>query len=284
MFSVGIIYSSRDFLEYIRESSITSDQFTSAFEKYRYASSELILELCFKCGWLRFKPDGSIVPTERGLSISKLKYTEALLLQLEDMIKIYNPSWASLIPKGREETKHFLPESVKQCFNEAGLLGELSDELVDFWDKLALAYRNVKQERLLELGREGERFSIIFEESRTGRIPKWQSIESNLSGYDLISTLNTDENKPLMIEVKATSTNINYASFYISRNEWETASNTSNYVFHLWSLDKKCRTLYIVSKEKVKPHIAMDQNDGNWQSIEIPFRSVTDRCEKFTFT
>ena len=282
MFSVGIIYSSKDFLKFIIEKSIKSDEFEAAFQKYKYASPSTILELCFKCGWLSFKTDGLVIPTERGKSIAEQSYTDALLAQLEDMIKTYNPSWASLIPKGREETRHFLPDNVKQCFKEAGLFGEISQNLIVFWDKLSLAYRNINNEKLLEIGRKGETLSLEFEKIRTGKQPIWQSIESNLSGYDIISSTDSEDSRQLLIEVKSTESNINYANFYISRNEWFTALSSNNYIFHFWHLGKSKNTLYVGDIKCMENHIAIDQKDGEWQSVKIPFKSVLEHCEEYS--
>ncbi len=216
---------------------------------------------------------GQIELSERGNEISNNEYQSALLLQLEDMISNFNPVWASLIPKGRSETKNFLPQDALQCFKECGLFGKLTEELIGFWDKLALAYRNYSQIRMTEIGRTGEKLSYGYERNRTDQDPVWQSVESNLSGFDLLSIVEKMDNQKLKIEVKATTSNLNYAKIHISKNEWETALASVNYIFHLWHINETPK-LYITTVGEMGKHIPIDSGEGKWESAEVPFKAV----------
>ncbi len=93
-----------------------------------------------------------------------------------------------------------------QCFEEAGLLKGMTEDIVSWWDKLGSYARAHGNETLLLFGRKGERLSMEYEGQRVGVQPTWQSLESNFSGYDILSQKKgKDDNTPLMIEVKATS-------------------------------------------------------------------------------
>ena len=273
MFSVGLLYSVTDFLKLNAISGMKPETFESYFKSYKYSSSDKILTVAFKCGWAKVNQQGIIELTERGQDISSLEYETALLIQLEDLILNFNPTWASLLIKGRTEAKNFLPPDALQCFKECGLFGDLSDNLVKFWDKLSLAYRNYSQIKMTEIGRTGEKLSIDYELNRTGKSPIWQAVESNLAGFDILSIVDTNNSQKLKIEVKTSTSNICYAKFHISKNEWNTALASINYIFHLWHIEKK-PTLYTVLMNKIKEHIPTDEGEGDWSSVEIPFTAV----------
>lgn len=273
MFSVGLLYSTRDFLRLNIESGMTPDEFQKYFKLFKYSTSEKILEVSFKCGWAKVTQEGNIEITIRGQEISSAEYQPALLLQLEDMILNYNPIWASLLPKGRSEAKNYLPDEALQCFKECGLFGELNADLIQYWDKLALAYRNYTQKTMTETGRTGEKLSFDHEYSRTGNKPLWQAIESNLSGFDLLSVVDENDAQKLRIEVKATTSSVGYAKLHLSKHEWNTAKASTNYLFHLWTI-KNGPTLYVVTADEISKHIPNDQGEGDWESVEIPFKSL----------
>lgn len=273
MFSVGVLYSCRDFLRLIPDSGMTSDQFNTYFKTYKYSTADKILCVSFKCGWTKITQEGIIELTERGMSLVQYDYKSALLFQLEDLISNYNPVWASLLAKGRVETKNFLPEDAFQCFKECGLFEKLTDEIITYWDNLALAYRNYAQKQIIEVGRNGEKLSYDYEKERTGNVPVWQSIESNLAGFDILSINAKNDSKKLMIEVKSTTSKIEYAKVHLTRNEWETAVSSLNYIFHLWHISDK-PSLFIVPVDVISDHIAENKGKGRWESIEIPFQAL----------
>lgn len=273
MFSVGLLYSVRDFLRLNSISGMKPETFESYFKSFKYSTADKILTVSFKCGWAKVNQQGLIELTERGQNISASEYEAALLIQLEDLILNFNPTWASLLIKGRTEAKNFLPPDALQCFKECGLFGELTDELIKFWDKLSLAYRNYSQTRMTEIGRTGEKLSFDYELTRTGKSPLWQAVESNLAGFDLLSIVDTTNSQKLKIEVKTTTSSIPFAKFHITKNEWDTALASINYVFHLWHIEKT-PILYTVSINKINEHIPTDKGDGDWELVEIPFESV----------
>lgn len=274
MFSVGLLYSSRDFLKLIPNAGMTPSGFKNHFKVFKYSTADKILDVCFKCGWSKLTQSGQIELSDRGKAIAITEYRSALLFQLEDLILNFNPVWASVLTKGRTEAKNFLPQDASQCFKECGLFDELNDEIIGFWDKLSLAYRNYSQKRMAEIGRAGEKLSYDHEKERTTFNPTWQSVESNLAGFDVLSVLSFNDRAKLKIEVKATTSNIEFAKIHITKNEWNTAINSLNYIFHLWYLTDIPK-LYIVTVEEMKNHIPLDNGEGDWESVEVPFKLLT---------
>jgi hypothetical protein len=55
-----------------------------------------------------------------------------LRCQLAKIIEANHPTWAALVPKGRKAVAGF-PEEIRQCFDEAFLLGAISEEVVSWW-------------------------------------------------------------------------------------------------------------------------------------------------------
>ena len=49
-----------------------------------------------------------------------------------------------------------------------------------------------------DVGRKGERLTLQYEELRTNVKPDWRSIETNLSGYDVLSQRSKTDNTPLL--------------------------------------------------------------------------------------
>lgn len=278
MFSVGLLYSSRDFLRLIPDVGMTPSNFKSHFHTFKYTTAEKILDVSFKCGWSKLTKDGVITLSERGKQIASVEYKPALLYQLEDLILNFNPVWGSILSKGRSEAKNFLPSDVAQCFKESGLFDELTDDLIHFWDNMALAYRNYSQKRMTEIGRAGEKLTFEYEWKRTGRKPMWQAVESNLAGFDILSSISSSSNAKLQIEVKATSSDIRYAKIHITRNEWETALSSLNYVFHVWYLSGE-NQLFVFSVSDIEKHIPTNNHAGEWETVEIPCHALISDCQ-----
>ena len=107
MFTVGLLYSTRDFLKLNSDAGMTPEQFKLYFKSFKYSTADNILKVSFKCGWTNLTQQGQIELTKRGIEISNFDYKPALLLQLEDLILNFNPTWASLLLKGRIEAKKF---------------------------------------------------------------------------------------------------------------------------------------------------------------------------------
>lgn len=269
--SVGVLYDAVDFLKLVRESSLTKNEFKNSFPTVRVASGQQVLDLAQRVNWIRLSEDGVLELTNSGIVIEACKSPiETLRMQLKDFVFSVRPPWASLIPKGRTETLKYLDSDVAQCFREAGLLSSIDDNVIQWWDTLAKVARGREIDTSVHLGRAGERLSLAFELERTNSTPAWQSVESNLAGYDLLSRVSQTDSSRLRIEVKASGNTVSYATLHLSRNEWNVACSEGNHVFHLWLLDPSPQ-LRILEQEEIGCHVPRDVGEGEWESVEIPF-------------
>jgi hypothetical protein len=270
-FSVGILYSAQEFTSYVSNNELAVDEFQSAFDKFSLATPKDILEVTKKCYWVDFLSDGSCKLTEKGEKLLGADSAKALRLQICDLIDAYQPPWAAKIPNGRQEAAKFFPDEVHQCFKEAGLLDGWDEEIVEWWDRLSIAFRSHKSVSNLITGRRAEKLSIEHETKRLGFPPHWQSMESNFSGYDILSK--SDERSLLnrMIEVKGSTLPKKEAFCFVTRNEWNTAKLSKDYRFHLWCL-KGEPILIEVETEDMEVHIPHDNGSGIWETTKVWFK------------
>lgn len=277
-FSVGVLYDTAEFLRFAQKIPIDARQFSKIFSTFRVASAERILKTAQQANWIHFTESGTVELTSRGVFIAASSPPEETLrYQLRDLILAVKPTWALLIPKGRAETEKYLNTDTKQCFHEAALMADTSADIIDWWDTLAKAARGLEEDTNLDTGRYGERLSFDYESQRTGHNPIWQSIESNLSGYDLLSRVDRNDQTALYIEVKTSKVPVSEAQMHLSKNEWDVACTTEYYRFHLWSLHPFPQVL-VVSKEEMAHHIPKDMGHGKWKSAVIPFRIFPSSC------
>jgi Protein NO VEIN, C-terminal len=93
------------------------------------------------------------------------------------------------------------------------------------------------------------------------------------SAKDVLSVLDETDASLLRIEVKGSSMPVSDAFFFVSRHEWEVASDGKAYWFYLWiirqPLPPECR---FVTAVEVAAHIATDQGDGKWDAVKVPFK------------
>jgi hypothetical protein len=195
---------------------------------------------------------------------------------LLDYIDVERPPWVQNASFGRSRVLRFAGSAIAQVFIEANLADGTDNEVVAFWDALAARARGQKNDRLLEIGREGERLTLAHEELRTGRKPKWIAIENNEDGYDVLSVVASDNSGHLSIEVK-TSTMGTAGSFHLTRNEWDRSTELDNHLFHLWAMRPNSKpSLAIVVPQEMQNHIPHDSGSGSWESVEIPFAVFQD--------
>lgn len=271
VFSVGILYSVQKFLQFISETEIKATEFSTAFKRYEATSSQMVLEVAEGCNWIQLDINGNLSITAKGKEILTQKdMLYALRVQLKHLIEMVKPSWSFLIHKGRKEAFQYFPSDVKQCFKEAELINSYHKDVIKWWDILALAVRGKQLDTQLEIGRTGEELSLEYERNRVNMEPLWQSIESNLSGFDILSVVSSEDDTPLRIEVKASTKVSNTFSFYLTRNEWTVAETSSNYLFHLWILGKTPE-LFILDKAEIANHIPTNQGKGSWENVKITF-------------
>ncbi|MFQ6321491.1 DUF3883 domain-containing protein [Bacillus halotolerans] len=279
-FSVGILYSVQKFLRFVSQTPLKSTEFSTTFHRFGATSSSLLLEVAERCNWIKLDFEGNIHISESGQKILiQASMRDALRVQLMDIIYEYRPSWSYLIHKGRKEAFQYFPSHVKQCFKEAELTDSYDHTVIEWWDILALIARGKQQDSQLEIGRAGEELSLEYERNRTGKNPVWQSIESNLSGFDILSCISSSDPAPLRIEVKATTTSSDSFTFYLTRNEWNVAETSQYYQFHLWFLGKEPE-LFIIDKSDISLHIPLNQGCGIWKNVKITLDINTIKSKK----
>lgn len=220
---------------------------------------------------ISFTPDGvSIMSKFNNDSLSH----EVWRLMLKMYILRSRPSWASLIPSGRKEAYIFMSNDEKRCFVEAGLMDVPNHDIVVWWDEISSYVRKNQDESLLANGRLGEELTIEYEKKRTGALPLWQSIDSNKTGFDIISIKDRNNSNPIYIEVKCSTKGMREASFFITRHEWEIASvsnSISEHLFYLWSVIDKQYRLAILTIENLRIHLPIDMGEGRWTEANLKF-------------
>jgi hypothetical protein len=278
MHSVGLLYSAQEFLNFVADNRVIGETFESLRSRFGLAKPKDIYSISMRCNWFQLDDDGACILTYRGREIHEKESEEIKLrLQLQDLIDVFQPSWAIKLRDGRKELQEALPVEITQVFKEAGLFENWSEELIDWWDDLALLVRMKKGSELLKTGRKAEKLSFIYEENRTGRTPHWRSLESNYSGYDILSVHGPSNHGKVKIEVKGSELNLNNSFFYVTNNEWQTAERSEIYRFHLW-LFKGVTRLIDLDSSDVAPHVPQDSGEGKWQNVRIPFKAFGEKA------
>jgi hypothetical protein len=237
-----------------------------------------IIETAHKCKWID-RQNKAFQLTSRGYSLFANDRTfnkDILRDMLYDYIISFCPAWSFKIPIGRNEAIFIMTEDEKACFFEAGLLDEHPDHsIVEWWDKLSLIIRKSSDERKSQIGRKGERLTILNETLRTGVQPQWISIDSNLAGYDVLSRVSREDESVLLIESKASEANIEGAYCHITANEWHTAQNSKCYKFYFWLIGTSNK-LATLDPYQIAPYIPTNNATGTWESVKIPFSSFSE--------
>lgn len=273
--SPGIAFGCIELLEVVKRNRLTPGGVHSL--SLGSVSSTAIYRTCLDLSWLEVQPDGLLGVTVRGERTSSAVSPQAgLRTMLVDYIDVEQPPWLQLIPYGRRETLLQAPASIRQVFVEAGLAYGDDYETVEFWDGLAARARGLRDGALLEIGRRGERMTLQYERIRTGAEPKWIALESSSDGYDVLSRVSISDTRRMTIEVKASEQGSDFASFHLTRNEWETALASMAHRFHLWSLTAPLPQLTVVTVAQMKAHVPDDAGAGLWEMVKIPFSAFRD--------
>lgn len=278
-FSPGLALGCFELLEMAQRHDLRLASVAVEFSKIGVMPAMSVLDLAQTLNWVLAGEDGRAVVTVEGHRILSLSgYQARVRRALLDYIDVIRPPWVQNATFGRAKVIAFAGNDIAQVFVEAGLAHGTDREVVEFWDELAARARGQKGVRLNAVGREGERLTIKHETRRTGREPRWISIDSNADGYDVLSVSGPSDGRHLSIEVKATT--IGYAgSFHLTANEWERAIVSDLHAFHLWDMSANAPSLAVLTKEDVDPHVPADRGDGRWESVEIPFGAFSDRFE-----
>jgi hypothetical protein len=276
--SVGRVSESLMLLRTIDELNCSSYNDMTQLKVIYGINKDMALEFAIEFGWVFLRGDDLTITTV-GKDILQLFYLNTINEELwRTILRQYiiemSPAWASLIPRGRKEAFIFMSTEERRCFVESGLMNSTSSVVVDWWDNLSESLRKDATSRHLGIGREGERLTLKYETLRTEHDPYWQSVESNLSGFDILS-ISSRENPELqiLIEVKSSNQDVEHAEFVVSRNEWEVATcknNINRYFFYIWLLGKE-NALAILKPTDIVDHIPINSGLGSWLDVKIPY-------------
>jgi len=192
---------------------------------------------------------------------------------LYDLIKETQPGWLSVVQTGRDAVRPWLTSNAFDVFTQAELFSTTPNiEVVEWWDKLAMRMWASTDPALLRLGRQAERQSFELERARLAEeqcseVVQWISLDDNTAGFDIASWKHDGHSwVPLLIEVKST---VNTGpTFYLSRNEFETAKRArSNYIFHIWVRNKLC----VLDRDTVVSAAPIDTNTAHWENAIFSF-------------
>lgn len=269
--SPGIAYGCFNLLGLVERHPMPFERMKAELPRHDKVEIAKLVELCQELAWLRANDSGVAVLAPRGARLTAAQGDPAKLrLALLDYVELAAPPWVKLAIDGRKKVLTFAPTGVAQCLVEAELATGYSDQVVAFWDQLAAAGRGLRGVELGEIGRQGERLSLAYERARTGREPKWRSVESNSDGYDVLSVADREDSRPVQIEVKASRAG-RRGAMHLTRNEWDATELMPLHCFHLWDLSSQPPALAVLARLEVAKHIPADNGDGSWDATVIPF-------------
>lgn len=270
--SPGIAHGCFELLNISSRHTLELASVASSFPRMGSVASSLVLEAAQALNWVMSNDAGIAIHTPTGARLYAIEGYQGRLRQaLLDYIETLHPSWSELATFGRRKVISFAPPAIQQMLSEAGLDDGVDDDVVSFWDSMAARARGMGDDSLTAIGRDGERLTIAHEKKRTGREPKWVSLDSNEKGYDVLSVIDATDNRPCSIEVKA-STQGAWGRFHLTRNEWDRALEAENHLFHLWDIaPNKPRLLAVISPKEMREHIPLNSGVGQWETVAVSF-------------
>ena len=180
------------------------------------------------------------------------------------------------ITGGRSYFLNYVSENFEQLLREAGLLEKIDfskegQAIFKWWDEISEFVRKLDKNKKLELGREGEKKTMIYEINKLKKLnidrnPSWDGFEDNLLGYDVKSW--DEELNEIFIEVKASSHSSGI--FYLTRNEWNfSLSVKDSFLIHLWVQDQKQPRMISFQELNSKNYKIEDTSNAEWSNIKI---------------
>ncbi|HVJ36872.1 MAG TPA: DUF3883 domain-containing protein [Stenotrophomonas sp.] len=279
--SPGVAYGCFELLRLLGETPMPVTA-ARTLGKLGVVSAKRVTDCSVLLGWTEVNDVGLLAPTLRGLAVSTMPRTEERLREaLVDLVAATDPPWVQNARFGRRRVLQYAPPEIAQICQEAGLAHASTPEVVAFWDSLAARARGLYDVRLNEIGRAGERLTLGFEVTRTGRTPRWVALDSNEDGYDVLSSLTAENRAPVCIEVKASRLGLR-GSFYLTRNEWESAASFLHFRMHLWDLSFAAPRLAVLDLESVAAHVPTDHGSGRWENACVPFSAFADHFAELT--
>lgn len=276
--SPGLAQSALELMRLLQRQSLSTVELLAGLKRIGNIATADALDLAQTLNWLSLTTDGVLQATMAGERIVAItRYDLALRQIMLDFVDFVRPDWLQNATYGRARVLSFAGIGVAQTLVEAGVASGIDDGVVGFWDALAARARGQKDDRMLAIGRAGERLSLVYEERRTGKPARWIALDSNQDGYDILSIAGEDSRTPLTIEVKTSTVGLS-GLIHLTRPEWLHALDSSAHVFHLWHLQTKASPqLAIISPDEMEGHVPLDVGTGLWREVRIPFRAFSDR-------
>lgn len=277
MLRVGHLYRAGYLLKLVHDNSPLKEELITAIPKFRDIPTVELLDIIDFGGWIEYDLEGRIVTTASGTEVAGIEDPILRLrTQVMTLVELINPPWIATITQGRSAAANYVPPEAMQCLSESGLLDSIEDDVIAWWDSIDARNREGKEEHLVSIGRRGERLSYNFEKERTGTDPKWIALEYAGAGYDLVSRISRTNASRLIIEVKTSTQLWENAVFFLTRNEWEALSASTEAVAHLWSLAYETPRHAVISIDTLAQHIPADRERGQWQKVMCPFSIACD--------
>lgn len=226
---------------------------------------------CSRDGHFELTVSGNLVVSERTPSA---RFRRAAM----ELYAHTRPPWIFLTTLGREAVRASAPPDDLQCLSESGLLDDVDQETVAWWDALASSVRAQRDESHTATGRSAESLTIAYESFRTGTAPRWIALESTLAGYDVLSRVSSNDASTLTIEVKGSTRPLPLAVLNLSRNEWSTLRGSLRAVLDAWLLCDNAATLHRVDVQSLGTLIPIDQGSGRWETVSIQYSSLPPAC------
>ncbi|TGP31532.1 DUF3883 domain-containing protein [Mesorhizobium sp. M2D.F.Ca.ET.185.01.1.1] len=271
----GLASSALDLLRLLQRNALTASELLAGLKRVGGMPSAEALSLSQTLNWLEVDSEGVLQPTPSGQrACGQSDYRLALRQVLLDYADIVAPEWLQNAINGRSRVLAFAGPGIAQILVEAEVATGTSDDVVEFWDMLASLARGYRDDRLLTIGRRGERLTIAHEKARTGASPRWVALDSNQDGYDVLSVKAADDPAPLCIEVKTSTVGVT-GFMHISRKEWDHALVSANHAFHLWDLRTSSPQLAVIGVAEMAGHMPVDAGSGDWREVRVPFRTFT---------
>jgi len=281
-FSPGLIQGCFEILDLADRQILKFRQLESSFPELGGIPVDRIIDLAQRLRWLKADVNGNAIVAPAGSRLQKIGgYQQKLRQALLDYIDVEMPPWLQNAPSGRSRMLAFTRVDILQVFAEAGLTDERSKEVVSFWDALSSRARGLKNDRLTEIGREGERLTIEYETARTGRIPEWIAIESNEDGYDILSVVSKVNSELLSIEVKTSSMGL-AGDLFLTRNEWDHCKEVEHHCFYLWAVKRAETLLAKINPRQMRDHLPKDGGKGEWLTTQVPFSTFRAAFFKYS--
>jgi hypothetical protein len=273
MLRVGVLYRIGHVLDYLASTSLSEAQFLTSFGNWEGIPGDTIIDTCKRFGWITATAASELCLTPIGKSLCEVRNPPARLrLQIDTVISITRPAWAALAARGRNAVESYAPSEAVQCLSEASLLDGTDEEVVSWWDRLATYYRSIRDDDKMLTGRLGERASFNHEIKRTISTPNWVALDTNNAGYDLISRIDREDARRLLIEVKASQLDWEDAEAILTRHEWDVLSQSHNACIDLWVVSRRPFGFRRVDISGVRSFIPADVPDGRWLTLSLPFR------------